>query len=267
MWPGDPEPVVNPSVYLGPVSIDFADVIASESARLVAALDASPDAALPWCGSWTVKDCALHVGAAHHVVAKVIEGRPTTDFGYFASLDKPDVSDPALGAWVAEGTAALLDQLGRTSPDDVCWSWWPTGGNVGFWARRMAHETLVHRWDVEQGAGGTPAPMDPAVASDSVDEYLDVFVGLVRHLGSSPGAGESVHVHCTDGPGEWLLSFPAPGQRELRREHAKGDVALRGTAEGLLLYVWGRQGAAEAGVDVVGDQAMLGRWRELIPTI
>jgi uncharacterized protein (TIGR03083 family) len=259
--------VVSRSVYREPVSIDFAEVIGSESGRLVAALDANPDAAIPWCGSWTVKECARHVGAAHHVVAKVIEDRPTTDFGYFASLDKPKVSDPALSAWVAEGTAALLDQLGRTPPDDACWSWWPTGGTPAFWARRMAHETLVHRWDAERGAGGAPAPMDPAVASDSLDEYLDVFVGLVRHIGSSPGAGESVHVHCTDVAGEWLLSFPGPGQRELRREHAKGDVALRGTAEGLLLYVWGRQDAAQAGVEVVGDQALLGRWRELIPAI
>jgi hypothetical protein len=104
--------------------------------------------------------------------------------------------------------------------------------------------------------------MDPALAADSVDEMLDVFVGLTRVLFEAPGAGESAHLHCTDTEGEWLITFPAPGERALSREHAKGDVAFRGSAESLILFLWGRD---DAGVETVGDQAVAARWRELVP--
>ncbi len=40
-------------------------------------------------------------------------------------------------------------------PDSApTWSWWPADQSVGFWVRRMAHETAVHRWDAE---GAKPA--------------------------------------------------------------------------------------------------------------
>jgi len=104
--------------------------------------------------------------------------------------------------------------------------------------------------------------MDPAEASDGIDEMLDVFVGLTRVLFSAPGAGESAHLHCTDTEGEWLITFPAEGERVVTREHAKGDVAYRGPAESLLLFLWGRDGGD---VDVVGDPAVADRWRELVP--
>jgi uncharacterized protein (TIGR03083 family) len=161
----------------------------------------------------------------------------------------------------------LVDQLQRTPPDATCWSWWPDGQTAAFWARRVALETLVHRWDIERGAGVTVVPADPALAADAIDEYLDVFVGLMRTLHTAPGAGESVHVHCTDTNGEWFVEFPAPGVRTLRREHAKGDVAFRGPAEGLLLFLWGRLSADEAGVETIGDASLAARWRDLVPTI
>jgi uncharacterized protein (TIGR03083 family) len=245
----------------------FIDVVASESARLVAALEEGRERIIPWSDGWTVQECAQHLGGAHRVVARVIEGRPTTTFAAFSELAVPDQSDPALAQWVAGSTAALVDQLRSVPADEECWSWWPPGGNVAFWARRMAHETLVHRWDCELGAGTTAAPMDPALASDGVDEYLEVFVTRVRAQLSAPGNGETVHVHCTDAAGEWLVTFPATGASELRREHAKGDVAFRGPAEGLLLFLWGRVDAAAAGVEVIGDDGVVARWRELVPAI
>ncbi|MEY2570096.1 MAG: C-terminal domain, partial [Acidimicrobiaceae bacterium] len=55
------------------------------------------------------------------------------------------------------------------------------------------------------------------------------------------------------------------GARTVTREHAKGDVALRGPAEALRLTVWGRRSAADAGLDVVGDASVLDRWTELLP--
>lgn len=246
---------------------DYIDVIASESARLLAALDAGREQVIPWSDEWKVQDCAQHVGAVHRVVAQVIEGRPTTTFAAFRELAVPDESDPALGQWAAASTTALLDQLQTVPPDEGCWSWWPEGGNVGFWARRMAHETLVHRWDTELGAGIAGPPIDAALAADGIDEYLEIFVARVRAAVSAPGNGESVHVHCTDAAGEWLVTFPSAGTSELRREHAKGDVAFRGPAEGLLLYLWGRVDADAAGVDVIGDDGVLARWRELVPAI
>ena len=55
-----------------------------------------------------------------------------------------------------------------------------TNRTVGFWSRRLASETLVHRWDAELDAGIDGAPMDAAVAADAVDEHLGCFVGVVR---------------------------------------------------------------------------------------
>lgn len=245
----------------------YLDAIASDSARLVAALDAGRDREIPWSDAWKVQDCAQHLGAVHWVVAKVVTGRPTTTFDAFNELDVPDAADLALREWVEGGTAALLEAMGSVGPDEPCWSWWPPEQHAGFWSRRMAQETLVHRWDAELGAGVAIVPTDPALAADGVDEYLDVFVGRVRARTNAPGAGETAHVHCTDTEGEWLVTFPRPGASELRREHAKGDVAFRGPAEGLLLFLWGRVDAGDAGVDVIGDDGVVGRWRELVPAI
>ena len=245
----------------------FIEAIGTDSARVQAALEAGRDRPIPWSDDWTVQDCALLVGAVHHVVAQVIEGRPTTDFGVFSQVALPDASDPALGQWIARSTAALLEQLRTVDPDEPCWTWWPPVQEVSFWGRRMAQETLVHRWDAELGAGVASSPVDPAFAADGVDEFLELFVARTRARASAPGNGETVHLHCTDTDGEWLVTFPDQGVSELRREHAKGDVAFRGPAEGLLLFLWGRMGAADAGVEVIGDDGVASRWRELVPAV
>jgi uncharacterized protein (TIGR03083 family) len=249
------------------MSIDYIAAVQADSVRVVAALAANRDGVIPWSDTWTVQDCARHVGGLHHVMAGVVEGRPTANFGLFKSLDQPAATDPGLGPWIADGTAALVAQLRAAPPEDTAWSWWPEDQTVGFWSRRVALETLVHRWDVELGAGVDIVPADPVLAADAIDEYLDIFVGLQRVLHTAPGAGETVHVHCTDTSGEWFVEFPAPGERVLRREHAKGDVAFRGPAEGLLLYLWGRLPVGEAGVETIGDPAIAARWRELAPSI
>jgi uncharacterized protein (TIGR03083 family) len=248
------------------MGIDNVAVIESEGARVVSALEADRDARVPWSDHWTVQDVAHHVGGVHHVVAQLVDGRPEGDFSLFSQLESPDQSDPALAAWVAEGTAALVGQLRATDPEAECWSWWPDGRSAGWWQRRMAQETLVHRWDAELGAGIPREPMDPAVAADGIDEFLDVFTAVGRMVHSAP-SGPSVHVHCTDTEGEWLLGLSTPGGRDLTREHAKGDTAMRGPAEALLLLVWGRALPEDIGVEVIGDRQIIERWKELLPSL
>lgn len=252
------------------MAIDYLDVIRTDGARALAAMEADPSARIPWSDSWTVADCGVHLGGAHHLFARVIAGRPTADFSEGRSLEPPAPSDPDASAWLRTGTAALLDALDGLSPDEPCWTWWPADQTIGFWHRRMAHETLVHRWDLELGAGIAGEPIAPALAADGIDELLDVFVAVSRMVHGSPGDGESVHVHCTDTDGEWLVTFGAPGATELRREHAKGSLAMRGPAEPLLLRLWGRLDADQAeaaGIEVLGDQTVVERWSELVPSM
>ena len=247
--------------------LDLPSAVEADGARMVLALDADREAPIPWCGAWTVQDCARHAGGLHHVIAGVIEGRPTANFGLFKTLGSPNADDPGLARWLAEGTEKLVGQLRNATPDEPCWSFWQAHSTVSFWYRRTAHETFVHRWDMERAAGVEIVPADPALAADGIEEFRDVVAGMLRGGNASAGAGETMHVHCTDTAGEWLLAFPAPGERTLTREHAKGDVAFRGPAEGLLLFLWGRHSAEDAGVETVGDAAVAARWRELVPAI
>ena len=119
----------------------------------------------------------------------------------------------------------------------------------------------MHRWDAESAAG-TTTPIDAALASDGIDEYFEL--GLPRVVvreGVALPAG-SLHVHCTDVEGEWLVREEG-GALELRREHAKGDAAVRGPAEVVLLTLWGR-GTDRAGeLEVIGDRSVADAWLAL----
>jgi predicted lipid carrier protein YhbT len=68
-------------------------------------------------------------------------------------------------------------------------------------------------------------------------------------------------LHCTDGPGEWLV-VPEGDSLVVTREHAKGAVAWRGPARALLLAVWGR---VDPELDVIGDERVSAEWSALAP--
>ena len=128
----------------------------------------------------------------------------------------------------------------------------------GFWSRRVAHETAVHRWDA-QAAAGAPEPVDVRLAVDGIQEMFDLLTARPGHE-RVRGDGETIHLHCTDTDGEWLVRLTPQGVA-VTREHAKGDVAARGTASDLLLLLWGR--VPPDRVEVFGDASLLARWQEL----
>ena len=163
---------------------------------------------------------------------------------------------------VANDVMAQLICLESTDPDTPVATFAPPA-TAGFWGRRMAHETLIHRWDAES-AHGQPGPFDAELAADGIDEGLNVFVPFVRAGSQVKGSGETFHIHRTDGEGEWLVTVEDSGVR-VSREHAKGDVALRGRAEDLLLWLWHR--TPPDNLEVFGDPALLDRWFELIPPV
>jgi uncharacterized protein (TIGR03083 family) len=248
------------------MAVDHIAVIESEAARILAAYAANPGGKVPWSDRWSVNTVARHVAGSHHVVAQIIEDRPTADFGRFEGLALPAKGDPGFPAWFAAGTEALVAQCRVAPAAEPCWTAHPAfGGTVGYWGRHMAYETLVHRWDAEAGAGIAGPAMDPEVAADALDEHLDLSVSATREVHGSP-AGPAVLVACTDADQEWYLDLAEAGRRTLHREPIDVALTLRGGAEALLLLLWGRLDAERAGVHVDGNHEVLARWTELVPT-
>lgn len=240
------------------------------------------EAPVPSCPGWTVTTLVTHLTGIYAHRARLLRVGDTTgsSAASYGDLGLP----PELESWFAgnmpkQGGLApippnLLDLIERTadglaelmasvSPDMPVWTWWPPDQTAGFWQRRMAHETAVHRWDAEL-AFGAPQAIEPELARDGVDEVFDVMApASVRWAEDArPGAGETYHLHRTDGEGEWLVRFEGKTVK-VTREHAKGDVAARGTASELLLFLWGRIGSER--LEVLGDAALLDRYFELVP--
>jgi uncharacterized protein (TIGR03083 family) len=235
--------------------VDFGDYISAlrwnGSAAARAARDTPMETTVPSCPEWKLRDLAHHLGSHHRWVAGNLDQPPEGDV--FKQREEPP-QDEAVPDWLEAGAEALATKLATMDPATPCWTWVPFDHSVGFWARRTAHETAMHRWDA-QNAGGTRDEVEAELAADGVDEYLGI-------LGAFPGrrfpeAG-SIHLHTTDTPGEWLVRLDAEGVH-LTREHAKGDVALRGPASDVLLVLMGRK--AMDAVDLFGDASLFERFR------
>ena len=248
-----------------PRSLDHQlSTIEADAARIRMAYDTHPDGRIPWSDRWTVRTVSRHVARAHHLVAGIIHGRPTADFGLVDSIELPAKDDPGFPAWFEAGTDALCDALRTTDLDDLCWTSVPEGRVVGFWSTRMTAETLVHRWDAEVGAGLAPEPIHPAVAADGVEEYVSLVVPALRRLHRAP-AGPSLQIACTDADGSWCIDLIADGGCAVRATSSPAAATLEGPAAGLLLALMGRLSLEEAGVAFDGDPSILDRRDELLP--
>ena len=227
--------VVDPNDLLATVPIS--------SARLAAAArQAGMEAPVPTCPGWTVQRLVDHTGKVLRYVGKVVEtGAP---------FDARSLPRPPAGAlvvqWFEEMAATTVAALAAKDPEDELWNWAGEPPVVAFWIRRMAHELAVHGADAELAAGQVPE-LDPRQAADGIDELLTILLPAKVGAGTDPTGLGSLHVHCTDAEGEWLVTPSATGV-EVSRAHAKGDAALRGPASDLLLRLYNRgEGGEEVG--------------------
>jgi predicted lipid carrier protein YhbT len=126
----------------------------------------------------------------------------------------------------------------------------------------MAHETLIHRVDVELADGDEATPGDPEVSADTVTEFFEIFYPLFEDQPLETSIGGSLHLHATDiSDAEWTID-PGRGASSLSRQHAKADVALRGDAFDLACWTWGR--LATERLEVFGDPQIAKRFQEVL---
>jgi len=250
---------MEPSRYLECLAADYARL------REVAPID--PSAAVPSCPGWTVADLTRHVGEVYlHKTAAMREGA------------EPEPWPPAELA--AEEPLALLDrayaeltaEFAARRPEDPAGSWYTPDQTVGFWIRRMAQETVIHRIDAELGAGQPVAEVPDDLAVDGIDELLKIFVAFGVSdwgeyfegiLANSPGRTYTIRA---DGAAWRVRTGPAQFAVDDGPGDAAADVTVSGPPPAVLRWVWNRAGEPAGDVTVAGDPHALTELRQCIVT-
>lgn len=226
---------------------------------------ADPATPVPTCGDWTLKQLFRHVGRGNRWAAQIISERR------HQPLDPRDVRDgrppedaDAAVDWLNRGAQLVIDAVDRVGTERV----WTFNGPrpAGWWLRRRLHEVAVHRIDAAL-AVGAPTDLPAELAADSLSEWIElVTVDTTR--APAIDRGQTIHLHATDeqlGPtGEWSIVHDDDGLW-WSHSHGKGDVALRGPVNALLLATVRRKTADEAGLEVFGDSAVWDRWLDRTP--
>jgi uncharacterized protein (TIGR03083 family) len=205
---------------------------------------------VPSCPGWTVAELLWHMTEVHHFWRTIVAERRSSWEGY---VEPPRPIDEGLAAMYRRGRVDLLKTLGEADPASPVWTW-SSDKTANFVIRRMTQETAVHLWDAGDAAGMVN-PMEAALASDGIDEFLTYFIDDAAE-GAAAVAG-SVHLHCGDVPGEWTVR-ENDGGFVVVREHSKGDCAIRGSASDILLALWRR--VPLSACDVVGDGGVAARF-------
>jgi uncharacterized protein (TIGR03083 family) len=213
--------------------VDYIAPIRDESKRFYDAADgADPDARIPSCPEWSVRELVLHLAQVQYFWGALVE-HGITDLAKFNELEHPASPDDytelvALGRQMAERMATTLESADQTA---TVWSW-ADRDDVAFVTRHQVQEVAIHRWDLEN-ALGDPSPIASDVADDAIDEFLKV--SLPSRNDWKPGF-DIVHLHTTDTDRDWLLE--PSGNVEDRGGSA--DVTLSATASDLLLALYRR---------------------------
>jgi uncharacterized protein (TIGR03083 family) len=181
----------------------YLSAIESESVRFREVLtDADPAAPVPSCPAWDAHDLLHHLAATQAVWAWQVENRPK------GPEERPELERAASYAASLtsfdEALAGLVAALREADPADPAWTW-SKEQTVAFILRRQAHEALIHRLDAELTAIGHISNLDPALASDGVEEVLDVMFGGCPEWGEFSPLPHYIRVELTDtGESVWV---------------------------------------------------------------
>ncbi|GLW57004.1 maleylpyruvate isomerase family mycothiol-dependent enzyme [Kitasatospora phosalacinea] len=188
------------------------------------------------CGSWKLADLVAHMGAGNlWVVTAVREGHGDN----YRESDAPGDPD-GLRSWYADSADDLVAAL-SVDPATAAWTIAPPH-TVGFWRRRRTQETLVHRWDAANALGLQQA-LNAELAADGVAEVFDTMADRMVARGAATPPARALRLTATDSARSWTYG---PGE-------PVAEVA--GTAEDLLLMLWGRKPRESDALAWTGDRA------------
>jgi len=233
---------------------------ATETSRLAGvATGLDPSARVPMCPEWAVRDLVTDVGRGHRWATGIIKERLTTPPP--RGTDEAPEDPAGWSEWLTTGAGALADAVREVGADCPVWTW-QRDRTAGFWLRRMLHDELVHRFDVEFAAGDL-GEVAADLAADGVSDMLETAATLSRAEWANDfalaGAGETLRFAATDHPAVWIAERAADGVTWREGDGAAG-TSVSAPARELLLLLNRRIEPSHDWVEVTGDRALLDHW-------
>jgi uncharacterized protein (TIGR03083 family) len=235
-------------------------------------------ARVPSCPEWDVAALVRHVGEVYlHKVECMREGgMRETDWPPAGLADEEPV------ALLDRAYSALVSEFTTRKPTDPGGTWYEPDPTVGFWIRRMAQESVIHRIDAELGAGAAVAAVPDDLAVDGVDELLKVFVvyafskwpeDFTEALKNSPGRTFRIQTDATADRSSvsWLVRTApdhltvqgGPGEKVDNR--VTPDVTVSGTPTDILRWGWNRETpGAPMPTRIEGNAAAVAEFRQCV---
>jgi uncharacterized protein (TIGR03083 family) len=251
--------------------------LATDYARLRSVATHDLDAAVPSCPGWTVTDLVRHVG---HVYLHKVECMRQQAF---PDPWPPDLEGEESIALLDRAYAALRAEFAERAPTDPAATFIDHDQTVGFWIRRMAQETVIHRVDAELALGQPIAPIPDDLGADGIDEILTLFVGYASRKwpeefepALKDAAGRTVAV--TAGSQSWLITATTaaidvvgPEAQAVDGSTASAaagsaDTTVSGEPGAVLRWLWARTGPDDTAdtVRVTGDDASITELRAVL---
>ncbi|TCO48126.1 maleylpyruvate isomerase N-terminal domain-containing protein [Actinocrispum wychmicini] len=215
--------------------LDTLDIEATVLAETVD--DARPELRVPHAPGLTVGETARHVGSVYRMTLEWIRTGDSP-----ASWQREPGPLQSLRDFVTSGARALVDELARHDPAEPCSTWWAADSTYGFWRRRVAHETAIHRGDVQEAVGQPVADVDDDIAVDGVDEILTLWLGHRLTVQGVVGARDG-SVAVTTGDNAWLVRITTGGIAAWRvplTELDRADAVVHGLPPKVYRWLWGR---------------------------
>lgn len=271
----------------------YLQVFERDAAALAAGARLGLEATVPSCPGWIVANILIHLGTVYRGWVAVIETHgsewPLDVRQQVLKRTRPALIElfeqgekgvtawtvpSGLVEWFEEGAGELASSLRDADLDEPFWQppGWPSSlmRTVRLFQRAANIETAVHRWDT-QLAHQCTSPIERVVAELGIQQVLQEgiiasrqYVREYRTVPPPAGGGEAYLFEQTDTDTSWLVRFDGD---DVTVEHRGGEanVAVRGPASDLLLFLWHRIPAAQ--LEIVGDSQLLNRYFELAPPL
>lgn len=232
----------------------YFELIDADTERLLEVARRGLDAEVPCCPGWTVGDVVTHLAEVYEHKVRVMADN--------AWPDPWPPGEPVDGSPVdrlADAKAHLFAEFAEHEISEATTTFSAEDRTISFWARRMALEVAIHRFDVEL-AHDVPTPTPADLALDGIDEALRIFLAgpwWETRVTTAHPVDAVVAVEASDR--RWLCAADATSVIVTDDLVGAASATLSGDPTAVFRWLWGRAG--DEAIDLAGSSTVVTEFR------